>query len=211
MSSTVQSSAVHAYFSRFGFHHPSIAAPPAAELGTVVVIPCHDEPDLLSTLRSLGACTRPKAGVEVIVVVNGAESAPSEVRRRNAETFRTASEWADSNGKPWLRFHLLDFPELPEQHAGVGLARKIGMDEALARLAAVGNLGRIRQETPAPSTSSTARTRRCNPVFAQALCSTSCSSVPSTWGSNSRAIPSRTIRWAPRWPCGRRRTCGREG
>ena len=34
-----------------------------------------------------------------------------------------------------LRFHILHFPELPKKHAGVGLARKIGMDEAVSRFA----------------------------------------------------------------------------
>ena len=33
-----------------------------------------------------------------------------------------------------LQFHFLHFPDLPHKHAGVGLARKIGMDMAAYRL-----------------------------------------------------------------------------
>src|SRR6266404_825004 len=40
-------------------------------------------------------------------------------------------------------FHLLDFPDLPLKQAGVGLARKIGMDEALHRFDEVGRLNGI--------------------------------------------------------------------
>ena len=38
-----------------------------------------------------------------------------------------------------IDFHLLHFPDLPPKHAGVGLARKIGMDEAARRFDDIGN------------------------------------------------------------------------
>jgi hypothetical protein len=54
-----------------------------------------------------------------------------------------ASTWTASHAAPHLVFHLLHFPDLPAKQAGVGLARKIGMDEAVRRFGAAGNLNGI--------------------------------------------------------------------
>lgn len=126
------------YFARFGFCGPQIPDPPAADLGLVVTIPCHAEPDLLATLDALWRCARPPCGVEVIVVINSSTAAGPEVQEQNRLTQVQAREWVSLHPDPGLRVHVLHFPDLPERHAGVGLARKIAMDEALRRLAAVG-------------------------------------------------------------------------
>jgi len=62
--------------------------------------------------------------VEIIVVVNSSADAAEDVKARN----RASAEQARSFG------HVIHCPDLPPKHAGVGLARKIGMDEALRRL-----------------------------------------------------------------------------
>lgn len=126
------------YFRRFGYCPRQIAAPPPAGLGLVVVIPCYDEPDLVGTLESLRQCRRPDCGVEVIVVVNGPADAPDEVRAHNLATLESARAWASVHGDGGLGFHILDATALPPRQAGVGLARKIGMDEALRRLGGAG-------------------------------------------------------------------------
>ncbi|MBF0294149.1 MAG: glycosyltransferase [Magnetococcales bacterium] len=112
--------------------------PPCPDLGLAVVIPCHDEPDLPGTLRSLMACDRPTCATEVITVLNHAIHAPSAIRERHRQTLQAASSWAETHADSRLAFHFLDHPDLPERHAGVGLARKLGMDRAMARLYAVG-------------------------------------------------------------------------
>ena len=108
-------------------------------LGIVVVIPCHDEDFLLLSLMSLHKCDRPPCDVEVIVVVNEGEAASEAVLRKNRETVERASQWAQENNRPPLRFHVMHTPCLPRKHAGVGLARKIGMDEACYRFERAGN------------------------------------------------------------------------
>lgn len=113
-----------AYFERFGFCPPQISEPPPRDLGITVVVPCYDEPDLIGALESLRACERPRCAVEVIVVVNSAADAPEEVKARNRLSAEQARAYA----------HVIHFPDLPPKHAGVGLARKIGMDEALRRM-----------------------------------------------------------------------------
>ena len=126
------------YFQRFGFGERRIEPPPAADLGLVVVIPCFHEPDLISSLDALWQCQRPRAAVEIVVVINSAENAPPEIKRQNERTLQSGTAWAAAHADSRLAFHFLNIPNLPPKHAGVGLARKIGMDEAVRRLGDVG-------------------------------------------------------------------------
>lgn len=104
-----------------------------------VTIPCHDEPNLLATLRSLTACQLPAEPVGVIVVVNCSEDAPPDVKARNEATFLEARDWASTHSHKQLRFQIFNFEALPRKRAGVGLARKIAMDEAARQLEMAGN------------------------------------------------------------------------
>ena len=120
------------YLQQRGLFPPLIHNRPSPLLGIVVVIPCHDEDFLLLSLIALKKCDRPKCDVEVIVVVNHAEDAPVQVKEKNQAAYEQALRWAQENDQPHLRFRIL-LEELPKKHAGVGLARKIGMDEACYR------------------------------------------------------------------------------
>ena len=126
------------YDERFGSRERQIQAAPAAQLGLAVVIPCHDEPDLLSSLTALWNCVRPSCAVEVIVIINAANNADAGVQERNLATFKAAASWAEAHHELNFVYHILHQAELPPKHAGVGLARKIGMDEAAARLRMAG-------------------------------------------------------------------------
>ena len=100
----------------------------------VVVIPAFDEPFLLLSLMNLSRCTLPLCDVEVIVVINNGEQAKASVRQSNQEVYLQALEWTKKNNKSRIKFHIIYLPDLPDKSAGVGLARKIGMDEACWRL-----------------------------------------------------------------------------
>lgn len=126
------------YYERFGYCDRQIVAPPSPELGIVVVIPCFNEPDLVGSLEALRRCVRPACDVEVLVVVNGSEDSPAFVATQNEVTRVEGCAWARAHSQPGWKVHLIYCPNLPRKHAGVGLARKIGMDEALWRLSAVG-------------------------------------------------------------------------
>ena len=115
-----------------------IETQPHPGLRMVVVIPCHDEPDLIGALAHLAHCEPPLGEAEVIVIVNGSENNSPAVHEQNERTLGQAADWLAKRHDPWLPIHLLHLPELPPRHAGVGQARKIGMDEALRRLAEVG-------------------------------------------------------------------------
>ena len=113
--------------------------PAHPDLAIVVVIPCYDEPDLLHTLESLLRCRRPRGAVDVLLVWNASEDDDAALRHRNQTAMEQIDEWRAVHDDARFRFHTLNFPRLPARHAGVGLARKIGMDAAVARFAAAGN------------------------------------------------------------------------
>ncbi|MCV9386359.1 glycosyltransferase [Reichenbachiella ulvae] len=94
----------------------------------IVVLPAHHEPDLIVALESLEACAVPVGyRVSVITVINASAQSSEEIKSFNEASYTQALKW--SEGKR-LNYHFILENELPPKHAGVGLARKIGMDEA---------------------------------------------------------------------------------
>ncbi len=91
------------------------------------------EPDILETLRSLSECRGQKGITEVIIVINESEQCSPEISVFNQNTFLSLMEWAQQNSSAALRFFPVGPVKLPVKWAGVGLARKAGMDEALFR------------------------------------------------------------------------------
>ncbi len=123
------------YLRKHQLAEAQIARAPSPNLRLVVVIPCRDESDLMPTLDDLEACEDPGCAVEVIVVLNASERDPERVRVQNQlslERVEALDAKQDARGR--IRFHALSFNRLAEKHAGVGLARKLGMDEAVGRL-----------------------------------------------------------------------------
>lgn len=127
-----------AYLAKHGFK-PAIEAEPLAGSGICVVIPCYNEPWLTDSLQSLWDCSWPSVPVEVIVVVNSPENSPQEIVTRNLDTLKEANQWIAAHQDDRFRFHLIHKPDFPEKFAGVGLARKTGMDEAVYRLNKAGS------------------------------------------------------------------------
>jgi len=110
---------------------------PPAGLGIIVVIPACNEPELWRTNDSLARCEPPGCAVEVIVVINEPETSARDLRRQNDLNFMLLDDWKETH--PECSFYLYPLrPEpFPKKHAGVGLARKTGMDEAVRRFSFV--------------------------------------------------------------------------
>lgn len=121
----------------------SIADCPSENLGIVIVIPCFNEPALMHTLQSVWECEKPNTAVEVIIVVNGAETTPEEIKRWNASSYNETRQWAIAHNTDKLSFYPIYCSNLPAKHAGVGLARKIGMDQAVWRFVKANNANGI--------------------------------------------------------------------
>ncbi len=128
-------SAVERYLEKRQFYPFSIDAEASSDLGVVVVIPCFDEPDIGSVLKSLAACASPACDVEVIVVINAPAEAGEEVLAQNDAAACHVQDLVAGGVPDWMRIYAIEHNALPVTQAGVGLARKIGMDEAAARIA----------------------------------------------------------------------------
>ena len=113
--------------------HPLIETPPNANCGIIVVIPCFMEPDILLTLNSILVCDLPEQNVEVIVLINYSEIAESDIKSYNLNTKISVDNWINENESTKINFYAVGPVELPKKWAGVGLARKSGMDEAARR------------------------------------------------------------------------------
>lgn len=119
------------YLNRYAWQTPLFRDYSSFQAGIVVVIPSYKEPGILHTLHSLKACTPPEEKVVVLVVINEPEDASEEVRLLNMESYVAVQKF------PSTSFDLKSvFIRLPPKKAGVGLARKIGMDEAVRILEA---------------------------------------------------------------------------
>ena len=127
------------YLQQRAIFPPQIWAKPSLNLGIIVVIPARDEPYLLLSLMALHRCTRPKRDVEVIIVINGADNDSEEVKERNLALVQQVKDWAKKNRRYGFKFYVLHHPDLTPKYAGVGLARKIGMDEATWRFQKIKN------------------------------------------------------------------------
>lgn len=130
---------MNSYLEKQAFCEKQITEHPLPGLGMVIVIPCHNEPHLLKTMNALAACTLPKCKVEVIVVINAAENSSEEIIKVNTFTEIELERWIIKNERAPLRYFYITNNALPAKDAGVGLARKIGMDEAVRRFDTVEN------------------------------------------------------------------------
>lgn len=131
------------YLQKYGFIPPQIKSHPDPDIGTIVVIPCFNEPDLVSSVASLAACIPPHKKTEIIVVINAGAHHSNEIKAQNKKSETELHTWLKDQSWSWLAVHTIFMDNLPEKHAGVGLARKTGMDEAVARFAKIGYDGII--------------------------------------------------------------------
>jgi glycosyltransferase involved in cell wall biosynthesis len=112
---------------------PLIQTEPNLLCNIRIVIPCYNEPELLQSLESLKECSLPNTVVEVIILINHAEDAPLEIKNFNMATKAEADRWIQENNSNKLIFFAIGPVELRKKWAGVGLARKTGLDEAVLR------------------------------------------------------------------------------
>ena len=124
------------YLERYLAGPALITEAPSQKLRGIVVIPCYDEPDWAITLDSL-LSTQPVMGIdyEILLVVNASQTTPQAILQHQKSTIREAHEYANQRLDASRRIHVIPSLDLASKHAGVGWARKIGMDEGLRRLA----------------------------------------------------------------------------
>jgi hypothetical protein len=121
------------YFSKHHFLMPQITTPPPRGLSFIVVIPAYLEKDITQTLLSLKNTVPVQGVTEVLIIVNFSESDSQENKKINRTAYQVLVDWCRNHSSSSMQFYPLLAPDLPDKHAGAGLARKIGMDEASYR------------------------------------------------------------------------------
>jgi len=122
---------LNAYLEKYGFCESQINKEVPENLGICIVIPCYNEPDILKPLKSLNRCSVPNCDVEVYIVVNASENEEHDILNINQKSLLEADLFDFSSQN--IQVYAINAKDLPQKHAGVGLARKIGMDEAVYR------------------------------------------------------------------------------
>ena len=122
----------HVYFRKYGYAEQLLLKPVPEDLGIIIVLPCFNESEIEASIQSLIDCDATKCAVELIAVVNsGIINYHSSLSANNSaiKTINACFEGSNSKIIP----HIIHAPLIDKKHAGVGLARKIGMDEAARR------------------------------------------------------------------------------
>ena len=129
------------YFDHRTFCGPFIGSDPSPDLALAVIIPAFAESELIHTLESLFECDLPDSHTEVLIIINDSELSDSKVKTSNKVVYTKVNDWIENCRKDRISFYANYFSDLPAKKAGVGLARKIGMDEAARRFKTLGKDG----------------------------------------------------------------------
>ncbi len=98
----------------------------------IVVVPCYDEPDFENTLDNWLLGDLKGIKVEIIIVVNSGENTPQAIVERNRKSYHNLLTRA-GKGREAVQLSPILIENVRHKHAGVGFARKTGMDLALWR------------------------------------------------------------------------------
>jgi len=99
----------------------------------IVVIPAFNEISLLPVLNSLKEAAQESVPSEIIIIFNASAESPKEIKNRNESAYEEVIEWKTKASSNYSQIRVELFQELNPKKAGVGLARKIGMDLAVEK------------------------------------------------------------------------------
>ena len=137
-------SIVNQYFNRFPFRKINIALEPSKDLKIIVVIPSYNEKNIQPTIDSLFLKQDDFSfNVEVIVLINNSESEIEEIKEQNLLTLKTLQNLSETYSKSNMHLIPVLIGDLDAKHAGVGWARKLGMDIATQRFRTINFNGTI--------------------------------------------------------------------
>lgn len=137
-------SIVNQYFNRFPFRKINIALEPSKDLKIIVVIPSYNEKNIQPTIDSLFLKQDDFSfNVEVIVLINNSESEIEEIKEQNLLTLKTLQILSETYSKRNMHLIPVLIGDLDTKHAGVGWARKLGMDIATQRFRTINFNGTI--------------------------------------------------------------------
>jgi len=130
------------YFSRYKTLPAFFEQKPNDNVGIIVVIPCYDDDFVFQTLENINVTNKPNCAVEVIVVVNSGENTEIDIVNKNQITLKNLINISESNNYYFKILPIL-IENVPKKFAGVGNARKTGMDEAVRRFTQIENVNGV--------------------------------------------------------------------
>ena len=134
-------SIIDQYFQRFPFRKIEINDPISLDLKIIVVIPVYNEDAIEDTLESIFLSQKDFSfSVEIILLINNSTDAPSSIIKKNQNTYNNLKLFALQNNHCHIHLLPVYLDDLDPKHAGVGWARKLGMDLALQRFKIIGKL-----------------------------------------------------------------------
>ena len=137
-------SIVNQYFNRFPFRKINIALEPSKDLKIIVVIPSYNEKNIQPTIDSLFLKQDDFSfNVEVIVLINNSESEIEEIKEQNLLTLNILQNLSETYSNSNMHLIPVLIGDLDAKHAGVGWARKLGMDIATQRFRTINFNGTI--------------------------------------------------------------------
>ena len=125
------------YFVRYKSLPPFFKEDTEETVGIIVIIPCIDDDFIFKTLKSLDDAHPVPAKIEVIVHVNSGEQTPNEIIKRNTMILNDLHHKAQAGFYKNFRLLPISTEGTVRKKAGVGFARKVAMDEAVRRFAAI--------------------------------------------------------------------------
>ncbi len=126
------------YLERYAYAPLFLPIAPNQHTGLIIVMPIFNEKETTKALESLLRSTLPSVNTEVLIIINQSVICDDLIANQNESTYQEIKNWIEANPKSGIQFYVTKI-ELPKKHAGVGLARKAGMDEAVRRFEEIGN------------------------------------------------------------------------
>jgi hypothetical protein len=126
------------YFKKYQVAEQLISSVPEKDVKQIVIIPSFKENNTIEALKSLYFCL-PTIGItEVIVLLNYPKNEESIYSDFHTNLFEQLTNWCLEHTTHKLKFYVCLKP-LDGKYAGVGLARKTIMDEAIRRFNLINN------------------------------------------------------------------------
>ncbi|MCX6223731.1 MAG: hypothetical protein NTV01_03110 [Bacteroidia bacterium] len=126
------------YLERYGSGPVEGLPEPDPDLFLIVTIPAFKEPGLTDSLNALLACDPPGVMWEILININYPENSGADVVEISRQSMEAVKQLSSHLSRSDVRIHCLWNPDMPVRHAGVGLARKIVMDQAVRRFNSIG-------------------------------------------------------------------------
>ncbi len=123
----------------FAVNNENIYIMPDKSAGIIIIIPCYLEDGIEDTINSIASCVQPECKTEIIIVVNSSEKDSPDKLEFNRQTYKFLMNLRQKYSDGEISLIPLIIENIRAKDAGVGFARKIGMEIAITRFREAGN------------------------------------------------------------------------